>query len=189
MQSCIGTTRTSPSRIDTLAGEVLAVPGDQEGSSVMPLRKRTSPIQEHFPEDWLPLEESAEIEVSSEDPEWPIEGALLRDTTRGWRAAQAGAQTLRIRFDEPQTLSAIHLEFEEEERERLQEFALQWSDDRGRTFRAIVRQQFSFSPAGATREVEHYTVDLVGVTDVVLHVNPDISGRPVLASLAALRLR
>ena len=155
----------------------------------MPLRKRTRTNQEIFPGNWLSLEENAEIEVSSEDPEWPIEGALLHETTRGWRAAHAGPQTLRIRFDKPQALSAIHLEFEESERERLQEFALQWSDDSGRTLRPIVRQQFSFSPAGATREVEHYAVDLIGVTDVVLHVTPDVSGRPAVVSLAALRLR
>jgi hypothetical protein len=155
----------------------------------MPLRKRTRTNPEKFPADWLPLDENAEIEVSSEDPEWPIEGALLQETTRGWRAAHVGAQSLRIHFDQPQALRTIHLEFEETEQERLQEFVLQWSDDGGHTFRPIVRQQFSFSPAGATREVEHYAVDLMGVTDVVLHVTPDISDRPAVASLAALRLR
>jgi hypothetical protein len=151
----------------------------------MPLRKRTPTNQENFPANWLPLEENAEIEVSSEDPEWPIEGALLPRLA----SRSCWGQTLRIRFDEPQTLRAIHLEFVESEQERLQEFALQWSDDSGRTFRPIVRQQFSFSPAGATREVEHYSVDLIGVTDVVLHVAPDVSVRPAVASLAALRLR
>lgn len=175
--------------ISTGARVAIMWDGIREGSSVMPLRKRTRTNQEIVPADWLPLEENVEIEVSSEDPDWPIEGALLPETTRGWRAAHAGAQTLRLRFDEPQALSAIHLEFEEAEQERLQEFALQWSDDSGRTFRPIVRQQFSFSPAGATREVEHYAVDLVGVTDLVLHVTPDISGRPIVASLSALRLR
>ena len=155
----------------------------------MPLRKRTRPRQERTAEAWMRLEESAEVEVSSEDPEWPIEGALLEDATRGWRAAQAGPQTLRICFDSAQTLSAIHLEFEETEHERLQEFALQWSNDNGRSFRPIVRQQFTFSPAGATREVENYTVDLVGVTDVVLQLTPDISGRPLLASLEVFRVR
>lgn len=56
------------------------------------------------PEHWIDLENGAEIEVTSEDPENPVEGALLAGLGRGWKAAQPGVQTLRILFDEPQTL-------------------------------------------------------------------------------------
>jgi hypothetical protein len=160
-----------------------------EAVKIMPLRKRIVPAesQREGPE-WLSLEEVAEVEVSSEDPDWPVDGALMRSSTRGWRAAQPGAQTLRIRFDAAQTLSLIHVVFEESECERTQEFALQYSSDRGVTFKPVVRQQFTFSPAAATREEENYVVSLTGVTDLKLQVLPDVSGRPVVATLRSMRL-
>ena len=129
------------------------------------------------------------VEVSSEDPRWPIDGALIEGDGRGWRAAAPGEQTLRILFDAPQSLAAIHLVFDEAEYERVQEFTLQWSPDRGRTFHSLVRQQFTFSPAGAIRETENYDVDLQDVTDLELHIVPDVSRRPLIATLSELRLR
>jgi hypothetical protein len=135
------------------------------------------------------LEDVAQVEVSSEDPDWPIEGALLEDGTAGWRAAHPGEQRLRIRFDAPHAVSHVHVVFDETDHARVQEFALRWSDDGGRTFRALIRQQFSFSPGGATREVEDYSLTLSGVTDLELHLVPDISNPRVVATLTALRLR
>ena len=69
---------------------------------------------------------------------------------------------------------------------RVQELALRWSDDGGRTFRPLIRQQFSFSPTGAIREVEEYSVSLAHVTDLELHLIPDISHAPVVATLTAV---
>jgi hypothetical protein len=42
----------------------------------------------------------------------------------GWRAAEFGAQIIRLIFDEPQRLERISLVFEETETERTQEFVL-----------------------------------------------------------------
>ena len=56
--------------------------------------------------------------------------------------------------------------FEEEKRERTQEFVLRWSGDGGRSYREILRQQYTFSPSGSTREVEDYIVNLQGVNGV-----------------------
>lgn len=156
----------------------------------MTLRKRiipSAPVADQH--RWLSIEEIAEVEVSSEDPEWPIDGALILNSTRGWRASHPGAQTVRIRFETPRVLRLIHLDFNEPERERVQEFALSYSSDGGSTSRTLLRQQFSFSPAGATRETEDYGVELTGVTDLQLQVVPDVSGRPTVATLAAMRLR
>ena len=156
----------------------------------MQLRKRTLPPQSIADQPgWLSIEAIAEVAVSSEDPDWPIDGALIPNSSRGWRAADPGAQTLRISFDTPQVLRLIHVDFEESERERVQEFVLRYSSDGGLTFRPLIRQQFSFSPTGATRETENYAVDLTGVTDLDLQVVPDVSGRPVVATLGAIRLR
>jgi hypothetical protein len=156
----------------------------------MTLRKRIGQADSEPTErGWLNVESLAHVDVSSEDPDWPIEGALLDGITAGWRAADPGEQRVRIRFDAPQALSHIHLVFDEAERLRVQEFELRWSDDGGRTFRPLIRQQFSFSPTGATREVEDYSVSLAGVTDLELHLIPEISHQPAVATLTALRLR
>jgi hypothetical protein len=156
----------------------------------MPLRKRLVELAgPRTASPWLAVEELARVEVTSEDPAHPVESALIADQGGGWRASQPGEQLIRLLFDEPQALHLVHLVFEERDHERVHEFSLRWSSDQGVTFHSIVRQQFSFSPSGATREVEDYSVDLDGVTEIELHINPDISGRPVVASLAEFRMR
>jgi hypothetical protein len=126
--------------------------------------------------------------MSSEDPEHPVEGALLCTGEGGWRAARPGEQTIRLIFDQPQHVRRIQLLFEERDRARTQEFALHWSPDDGRSFKEIVRQQWNFSPAGSVREAEDYHVDLPGVTTLELAILPDISKEDVLASLACWRV-
>ena len=76
---------------------------------------------------WLDLESLAQVEVSSEDPEHPIESALSGSSKSGWRAGSPGRQTIRLLFDEPQKVNRISLVFREEEHERTQEFVLRWS--------------------------------------------------------------
>ena len=131
---------------------------------------------------------AARVEMSSEDPEHPIEAALLSTSRGGWRAARPGEQTIRLIFDRPQRLRRIQILFEERERARTQEFALHWSPDGGRSFKEIVRQQWNFSPAGSVREAEDYRVDLSGVTALELAILPDISNDDVLASLTCWRV-
>ena len=137
---------------------------------------------------WMDLERLAQVEITSEDIDHPIESALIPGTGSGWRAAQPGEQTIRLRFDEPLRIKRIHLVFQEDEQERTQEFVLRWSPDRGQSYREIVRQQYNFSPPEAVREVEDYDVDLDGVTALELRIVPDISGGSTRASLAQLRV-
>jgi hypothetical protein len=138
---------------------------------------------------WLDLERLAQVEITSEDVDFPIESALIPGTGAGWQAGQPGEQTIRLLFDEPLRLRRIHLAFHEDEQERTQEFVLRWSPDGGQSYQEILRQQFNFSPPGATREVEDYDVELAGVTILELKIVPDISGGNARASLAQLRLR
>lgn len=138
---------------------------------------------------WLALEEVAEVVVTSEDANTPIEAALIEGSGSHWRAAESGEQSIFIRFDQPQDIHLVHVVFDETEHARVQEFALQWSNDGGRTFQPVVRQQFSFSPSGATRETENYRVNLPGLTEVRLHIVPDISGGSHVATLTKLRMR
>jgi hypothetical protein len=137
---------------------------------------------------WMDLERLAQVEITSEDVDHPIESALIPGTGSGWRAAQPGEQTIRLLFDEPLRLKRIHLVFHEGEQERTQEFVLRWSLDGGQSYREIVRQQYNLSPPEAAREVEDYDVDLDGVTALELRIVPNISGGDARASLAQLRL-
>ena len=138
---------------------------------------------------WLDLELLAQVEITSEAEDFPIESALVPGTGKGWQAAQPGEQTIRLLFDEPCRLRRIHLIFHEGEQERTQEFVLRWSPDGGQSYREILRQQFNFSPPGASQEVEDYDVELSGVTILELKIVPDISGGNARASLAQLKLR
>jgi hypothetical protein len=156
------------------------------------MRKRIiTPIQQETgspDQDWLNVEGLAEVEITSEDGAHPIESALLPGRTSGWRAAVPGKQTIRLVFAQPQRLQRIWLNFVEPRTERTQEYVLRWSPDSGQSFREIVRQQWNFSPQGATSETEDHHVELPAVTVLELSILPDTSGGNAFASLAQLRL-
>jgi hypothetical protein len=137
---------------------------------------------------WLNLETVAEVEITSEDPEYPIENALVPGSSTGWRASQSGEQTIRLLFAEPRSLRRILIRFRESHVERTQQFVLRWSPDHGRSFKEIVRQQWNFSPDGTHEETEDINVDLAGVTVLELAILPDISSSQVRASLEQLRV-
>ena len=139
-------------------------------------------------EGWLDIQRAATVELTSEDKHYPIESTFVFEAGRGWRAAEAGAQTIRLIFDEPQTIKRIQLIFEEEETSRTQEFLLRWSPDGGSSFKEIVRQQWNFSPPDRMRETEEYRVELHNVTVVELSIVPDIRGGNSRASLKSMRL-
>ena len=105
---------------------------------------------------WLDLAQLAQVEITSEDPAFPIEAALLPGPHPGWRAAHPGAQVIRLVFDAPHRLHHLHLAFAEAHHARTQEFVVQWSADGGQSFREIVRQQYHFSPPGTIAKVEDY---------------------------------
>src|SRR5213082_1677613 len=119
------------------------------------MRKRiTSKPQRESPSantSWLDLEALARVEVTSEDAAHPIESALLAVGATGWRAQSPGEQTVRLLFDAPQRLRRIRLLFREESEARTQEFVLRWSPTTESSWRDVVRQQYHFSPLGATQ--------------------------------------
>jgi len=155
------------------------------------MRKRIiNPVQQvptSLDLEWLTIDKLAEVEITSEDPAHPIESAL-QPSQSGWRAAGPGKQTIRVIFDAPQTIHRILINFVEPSTERTQEFVLRWSPDAGQTFREIIRQQWNFSPQGATSETEDLHRELHEVTVLELTIIPDISGGNALASLAQLRI-
>ena len=150
--------------------------------SPQPQRERPSAIT-----SWLDLEVLARVEVTSEDAAHPIESALLTVGATGWRAESPGEQTIRLLFEAAQRLRHIRLLFREEKEARTQEFVLRWSPTVDGPSRDIVRQQYHFSPSGATEEFEEYQVELEGVAALELTIIPNVSGGSY-ASLAQLRL-
>ena len=149
-----------------------------------PVQQQTAPPGQ----DWLNMEELVEVEITSENAAYPIEFALLSSSVSGWRAGEPGKQTIRLHFIHPQRLRRIWMKFEETSQERTQEYVLRWSADRGQSFSEIVRQQWNFSPQGATVETEDHQVELPAVTVLELVIIPDMRGGQALATLEHLRL-
>ena len=147
-------------------------------------RRRESPSANR---GWLDLEALAGVEVTSEDAAHPIESALLTAGATGWRAESPGEQTIRLLFEAPQKLRRICLLFREEKETRTQEFVLRWSPTTESSWHDVVRQQYHFSPLGATEEIEEYQVELKDVAALELTIIPNVSGGSY-ASLAQWRL-
>jgi hypothetical protein len=131
--------------------------------------------------EWLPVKRLARIEASSEDVEHPVDDALAPEARTEWRAAKPGPQVIEIRFKEVRHVRHIRLVIVDPDQARTQEFTLSWSSRRGEQHRTIVRQQFNFSPTGATTEVEDYQVDLPAAKVLQLRIVPDINGTPAVA--------
>jgi hypothetical protein len=151
-------------------------------------------ITENVPENkemnsiWLDLEELADVEVTSEASDYPIEGALLPNQGQGWKASTPGIQTIRLLFRQAQTIQHIHLSFLETDLVRTQEYVLRCSHDQGLTFEEIVRQQWNFSPDGSNKQVENHRRVLSSASVLELIITPDINNENVCASLDELRV-
>ena len=120
--------------------------------------------------DFLDLEHLAQVEISSESQQHPIESALLEGSGSGWQAAGSGEQTIRLIFDQPQAIKHISLQFDEQEQSRTQEFVLLWRRDNEDFFREILRQQYHFSPPHSAQEIENehsrsQTIESTRITD------------------------
>jgi hypothetical protein len=137
---------------------------------------------------WLDLEQIATVEVTSEDPNFPVECAFGSDDGPGWRAFQGGEQQIRIVFDQPVSVHRMKLRFDETGCERTQEFTLRWSSETSGAATEIVRQQWNFSPTGSTTEIEHFVVDLDAVSVLELTIRPDLHWSEAVATLASWRL-
>jgi hypothetical protein len=139
-------------------------------------------------ETWLNLEQIVTVEVTSEDADFPIESVFDGGGEPGWRALEKGKQQIRLIFDQPISVKRIRLRFVENELTRTQEFTLRWSSAQGGLSKEIVRQQWNFSPAGSTSEVEEYQTNLDGVAALELAIQPDLERGDARATLAEWRI-
>lgn len=139
----------------------------------------------------LDVEQSAHVAVTSEAPSHPIEHAF--DFRRGpggtqWVAGSPGPQTITLAFDAPQNVRAIAIEIEETSEARTQELTLSLSSDGGASFEVVRRQEFNFSPNGATFERERWQLDRPNVTHVELRIRPDKGGGVARARVTAIAI-
>jgi hypothetical protein len=138
-------------------------------------------------QEWLNLEEMAKVEVTSEDPRFPLESALVSRKGSGWRAAQRGKQLIRIMFDKPTRLRRIRPSFRRRKSRGPRNSLFSGRRARG-PFTEIVRQQWSFSPQGSTSETEDYQVNLDSVSILELALKPDLTPANACATLASWRM-
>jgi hypothetical protein len=134
----------------------------------------------------------ATVLMSSEDPDHPVDNAF--DTSRGpggsrWVAAESGEQRLILAFDTPQRIRTVSLEFEELDVTRTQELQLSVSSDGGQSYQELRRQEYTFSPGGATFEREQWSITAEGVTHLQLVITPDKGNKPCRAVLTSLVLQ
>jgi hypothetical protein len=137
-------------------------------------------------ENWLEVERLATVQVTSENPAFPIESVF--SSNGGWRAGQEGDQVIRLVFDQPLTIHRIWLRFSEREISRTQQFTLRWSGPGAQTTQEIVRQQWNFNPGASTEEIEDYRVNLNGVSILELAIQPEITAGKAVANLASWRV-
>lgn len=139
----------------------------------------------------IDLVASATILYSSEDPGNPVESLFDGRSGRGatrWASARPNArEEIVIEFDRPQRITRMIFEAEELHVERTQQVTIEYSMDRGETFRRCLVQEYTFSPGGSTFEREDLGLDLREVTHIRLLVVPDKGGSGT-ASLTSLRL-
>ncbi len=137
---------------------------------------------------WFDLKGLMQVQLTSEVAAYSLDSAFSSDGGNGWQAGHTGEQTIRFLFAKPLEIRRIRLVFEETEKERTQEFVLRWSSKSGKTYQELIRQQYNFSPTGATCEVEEYQVELHDATSLELQIVPDVSGSAALASLKQIQL-
>src|SRR6185437_3336204 len=139
----------------------------------------------------LDVTAGATIAYSSEEPAHPVDNMFDGRNGAGgthWESARENAtETLLIEFDRPQNISRLIFEAEERHFERTQEVRLEVSCDGGLSFRALLVQEFVFSPRGATFQREDVRRDVKGVSHMRLVIAPNKSGSG-RAKLTSLRL-
>jgi hypothetical protein len=139
-------------------------------------------------QEWLKLQDLAEVEVTSEADGYPVETAFNFGAGPGWRAASTGIQRIRLVFHQPQSIRRMRLQFNEPRVARTQEFTVRWASRSEEPLEEIVRQQWNFSPGGSTAEMEDYAIDLKGVSILELTIDPDRGASEAFADLADWRV-
>lgn len=161
----------------------------------MHMRKRLL-TESAVADSWLGPDEidligSASISYSSEDALHPLEHLVDGSSGQGasrWSSARDGmTEVLIFEFDSPQRISRVVFDAEERNLSRTQQVTLEFSTDRGRTFRTVLVQEYNFDPRGSTYQREDLRFDVENVSHVRLTLVPNKGGGG-RSSLTSLRL-
>lgn len=79
------------------------------------------------------------------------------------------------------------LRFDEPDAGRTQQLTLRWAASDS-SICEVVRQQWTFSPGGSTRETEDDRIDLPDAAALELSITPDVTGGDARATLTAWRV-
>jgi F5/8 type C domain len=163
-------------------------------SSPSGVRKRLLPKESASPVNLareIDLARQAILAYTSEDPDHPIENLIDRHDGRGgtfWASSKPDStERIIVEFDQPQSVSLMIYEVEECSSERTQEVRVEVSSDGARTYRQVLVQEYTFSPAGATFQHEEQHLNLPSITHLRLTIVPDKHGSGT-AKLNSLRL-
>ena len=144
-----------------------------------------------LPANELDIVACATILYSSETPSQPIERLFDGNSGRGatgWSSARENtAEEIILEFDRPEHLLRLIFDVEEAQAERTQQLTMEYSTDKGLSYRTAFVQEYTFSPRGSTYQREDLSFDLPQVTHVKLTIVPNKGGTGT-ASLTSLRL-
>jgi hypothetical protein len=166
-------------------------------TTIRPLGIRKRLLQEPgspsvvLPSNEIDLVGRATILYSSETPSHPIEhlldGRSGRGATRWSSARENTTEEIVIEFDQPEHVQRFIFDAEEAHVERTQQLTMEYSTDKGHTYRTGFVQEYTFSPRGSTYQREDLSFDLPKVTHLKLTIVPNKGGTGT-ASLTSLRL-
>jgi hypothetical protein len=158
------------------------------------LRKRIVPALDQPLESdptAISVVDTATVLVTSEAADYPVDHLFDERGGPGgtrWVASTPGDQTIIVAFGEPHLLHRVSLEVEDRHQSRTQELTVAISEDGGKTYREVIRQEYSFSPPGTTFEREEWVIQSPGMTHVRIWIRPDKGGALAYATMTSLRL-
>ena len=163
-------------------------------SSASGVRKRLLPKEGENPTAFageIDIARHAVLAYTSDDPEHPIENLIDGHYGPGstfWAGAKPNTmERIVVEFDHPQSVSWMIYEVEDCVCARTQEVRVEVSSDGGRTYRQVLVQEYTFSPAGATFQREVQRLNLPPMSHLRLTIVPDKNGSGP-AKLNSLRL-
>lgn len=130
---------------------------------------------------WLDLDAVADVTITARGERLARAGSM-------WSADCPGEQMIEIRFHYPTAVRRLRVRSTETEVSRTQQMTVWACLHRGERHREVVRQQFNFSPDGATEEIEEYGLELDAVSAIQLRVVPSIDGCHATAHVSELRV-
>ena len=158
------------------------------------VRKRLLPKEGENPTAFageIDIARHAVLAYTSDDPEHPIENLIDAHYGPGstfWAGAKPNTmERIVVEFDHPQSVSWMIYEVEDCVCARTQEVRVEVSSDGGRTYRQVLVQEYTFSPAGATFQREVQRLNLPPMSHLRLTIVPDKNGSGP-AKLNSLRL-